>query len=190
MQMMRSTSCLVPWCALACTLVLRRLWRARLMSLSLQCRWRFHLQELTDGHWVSVARGPPETIVDAWQEFTGTLKEPIIATARFQVSSPALRRVFHLPGRYCSRGFQHGMLCTQLCRRCSKVATRHHKTGTTCECTRAAHPSGRPVQCSHCDAITMSKSSTVLAGGPSGTQPCLQDAPNRRPYTREEERRV
>ncbi len=50
------------------------------------CRWRFHLQELTDGHWVSVARGPPENIVDAWQEFTGTLKEPIIPTSRFQVS--------------------------------------------------------------------------------------------------------
>ena len=49
-------------------------------------RWRFHLQELTDGHWVSVARGPPENIVDAWQEFTGTLKEPIIPTSRFQVS--------------------------------------------------------------------------------------------------------
>ena len=49
-------------------------------------RWRFHLQELSDGHWVSVARGPPENIVDAWQEFTGTLKEPIIPTSRFQVS--------------------------------------------------------------------------------------------------------
>ena len=33
-----------------------------------------------------MARGPPENIVDAWQEFTGTLKEPIIPTSRFQVS--------------------------------------------------------------------------------------------------------
>ena len=31
------------------------------------CRWRFTLQELGKGHWVSVARGPPEDIVDAWQ---------------------------------------------------------------------------------------------------------------------------
>ena len=52
----------------------------------IECRWRFHLQELSDGHWVSVARGPPENIVDAWQEFTGTLQEPIIPTSRFQVS--------------------------------------------------------------------------------------------------------
>lgn len=54
------------------------------------CRWRFHLQELSDGHWVSVARGPPENIVDAWQEFTGTLKEPIIPTSRFQVSESSV----------------------------------------------------------------------------------------------------
>ena len=29
-------------------------------------RWRFFLHELHNGHWVSVARGPPEVIVDAW----------------------------------------------------------------------------------------------------------------------------
>lgn len=48
-------------------------------------RWRFFLQELSDGHWVSVARGPPENIVDAWREFTGTLQEPDIPGAKFQV---------------------------------------------------------------------------------------------------------
>ena len=34
-------------------------------------RWRFVLQELGNGHWVSVARGPPEDIVDAWQVLIG-----------------------------------------------------------------------------------------------------------------------
>ena len=77
------------------------------LRLSLRCRWRFHLQELTDGHWVSVARGPPETIVDAWQEFTGTLKEPVIATARFQVSSTALQWV--CLGYTRATAFMHAM---------------------------------------------------------------------------------
>ncbi|CAL5226778.1 g9635 [Coccomyxa viridis] len=61
-----------------------------------QPRWRFHLQELTDGHWVSVARGPPENIVDAWQEFTGTLKEPIIPTSRFQEALQAPNPAFSM----------------------------------------------------------------------------------------------
>lgn len=34
---------------------------------------------------MSVARGPPENIVDAWQEFTGTLQELVIPGAKFQV---------------------------------------------------------------------------------------------------------
>ena len=55
-------------------------------------RWRFFLQELTDGHWVSVARGPPENIVDAWREFTGTLQEPDIPGAKFQVGSLCIDR--------------------------------------------------------------------------------------------------
>src|SRR5579875_3387314 len=47
-------------------------------------RWRFFLQELAHGHWVSVARGPPENIVDAWREFTGTLEQPVIPVPEFQ----------------------------------------------------------------------------------------------------------
>ena len=48
-------------------------------------RWRFFLQELPNGHWVSVARGPPDNIVDALQEFTGTLEQPVIPAPAFQV---------------------------------------------------------------------------------------------------------
>ena len=38
-----------------------------MLNAVLGSRWRFVLQELGNGHWVSVARGPPEDIVDAWQ---------------------------------------------------------------------------------------------------------------------------
>ena len=41
------------------------MWRDR--AHLLLRRWRFALQELGKGHWASVARGPPEDIVDAWQ---------------------------------------------------------------------------------------------------------------------------
>eukprot|EP00191_Tetraselmis_sp_GSL018_P017622 CAMPEP_0177591444 /NCGR_PEP_ID=MMETSP0419_2-20121207/8001_1 /TAXON_ID=582737 /ORGANISM="Tetraselmis sp., Strain GSL018" /LENGTH=312 /DNA_ID=CAMNT_0019082187 /DNA_START=463 /DNA_END=1402 /DNA_ORIENTATION=+ len=36
--------------------------------------WAFSLHALPRGHWVSVARGPPDQIVDAYGEFTATLK--------------------------------------------------------------------------------------------------------------------
>ena len=39
-------------------------------------RWRFYLQELGDGHWISVSRGPPEDIVDAWGDFLDSLDRP------------------------------------------------------------------------------------------------------------------
>ncbi|GMH38682.1 hypothetical protein BSKO_06566 [Bryopsis sp. KO-2023] len=48
---------------------------------SFQTRWRFHLEELRGGHWVSVARGPPEAAVDANKEFTATFQKPIIDEA-------------------------------------------------------------------------------------------------------------
>ena len=35
-------------------------------------RWHFEVQGMGDSHWVSVARGPVEDIVDAWQAFTNT----------------------------------------------------------------------------------------------------------------------
>ena len=35
--------------------------------------WAFYLQPLGD-HWVTVARGPPSDIVDAYGEFTRTLE--------------------------------------------------------------------------------------------------------------------
>ena len=64
-------------------------------------RWRFFLQELANGHWVSVARGPPENIVDAWREFTGTLEAPVIPIPEFQARAlppclpPSLDRACH-----------------------------------------------------------------------------------------------
>ncbi|KAK9846417.1 hypothetical protein WJX81_003371 [Elliptochloris bilobata] len=54
-----------------------------------QQRWRFTLQELGNGHWVSVARGPPEDIVDAWQEFSATLLYPCTAEPEFQAALDA-----------------------------------------------------------------------------------------------------
>lgn len=38
--------------------------------------WRFHLQELGSRHWVSVARGPIEDVVDALKGFTATFGRP------------------------------------------------------------------------------------------------------------------
>eukprot|EP01012_Entosiphon_sulcatum_P040835 TRINITY_DN5456_c0_g1_i1.p1 TRINITY_DN5456_c0_g1~~TRINITY_DN5456_c0_g1_i1.p1 ORF type:complete len:308 (+),score=39.52 TRINITY_DN5456_c0_g1_i1:25-924(+) len=42
----------------------------------LQPQWAFHLDSLPDDHFVSVARGPPKDILDAFGEFTRTLKRP------------------------------------------------------------------------------------------------------------------
>ena len=36
--------------------------------------WAFYLQPLGD-HWVTVARGPPSDVVDAYGEFTKTLRK-------------------------------------------------------------------------------------------------------------------
>ncbi|KAK9844590.1 hypothetical protein WJX74_004382 [Apatococcus lobatus] len=47
-------------------------------------RWRFSSQELGDSHWVSVARGPLDAIVDAWGEFTGTMQKPHLEEAQLQ----------------------------------------------------------------------------------------------------------
>ena len=34
--------------------------------------WRFDIQPLSAGHWVSVARGPPDDAVDEWASFRAT----------------------------------------------------------------------------------------------------------------------
>lgn len=47
-------------------------------------RWRFYLQELGDGHWISVSRGPPEDIVDAWGDFTDSLDVLKLSDAEMQ----------------------------------------------------------------------------------------------------------
>lgn len=49
-----------------------------------QPRWRFFLHELRNGHWVSVARGPPEAIVDAWGVFKSTLQRRDMPEAEWQ----------------------------------------------------------------------------------------------------------
>ena len=40
--------------------------------------WSFNLHSLPDGHWVSVARGPPTSITDAHGGFTETFRMPTI----------------------------------------------------------------------------------------------------------------
>jgi len=54
-------------------------------------RWRFVLQELGNGHWVSVARGPPEDIVDAWQARPPRL-HPLPRRPRKALASLSVRR--------------------------------------------------------------------------------------------------
>ncbi|KAK9808136.1 hypothetical protein WJX73_000595 [Symbiochloris irregularis] len=51
--------------------------------------WRFQLQRLGDRHWVSVARGPVQDIVDAWQGFTATLQHPCPSWHHYQVALTA-----------------------------------------------------------------------------------------------------
>ena len=43
--------------------------------------WRFDIQPLRAGHWVSVARGPPLDAIDAWGGFLGTFTAPRPAAA-------------------------------------------------------------------------------------------------------------
>ena len=54
---------------------------------ALLIRWRFYLQELGDGHWISVSRGPPEDIVDAWGDFTDSLDNLRLSDAQMKASS-------------------------------------------------------------------------------------------------------
>ena len=49
------------------------------------CRWRFQLQRMGDKHWVSVARGPVEDIVDAWKGLTNTFNVPHPTPEQYQV---------------------------------------------------------------------------------------------------------
>ena len=49
-------------------------------------RWAFHSQRLSGGHWVSVARGPPEDIVDAWGTFTSTLRSRSLSAEQMKVT--------------------------------------------------------------------------------------------------------
>ena len=46
------------------------------------------MQELSGGHWLSVSRGPPEDIVDAWGDFTDSLAARRLSDAQMQVRLP------------------------------------------------------------------------------------------------------
>ncbi|KAI3430442.1 hypothetical protein D9Q98_005037 [Chlorella vulgaris] len=46
--------------------------------------WTFHLHELGNGHWVSVARAPPSAVVDAWGGFTATFQKTSFAPGEWQ----------------------------------------------------------------------------------------------------------
>lgn len=61
-----------------------------------QHRWSFELQELAGKHWVSVARGPPECIVDAFGVFTGTLGRRDLGDAQMQEALLAPAPAFQL----------------------------------------------------------------------------------------------
>lgn len=49
-----------------------------------QSGWRFDIQPLRAGHWVSVARGPPLDAIDSWGGFRATFAEPNPAPARVE----------------------------------------------------------------------------------------------------------
>jgi len=44
-------------------------------------QWKFFLQPLPESHWVSVARGPPADIIDAFGAFKATFKRPSLPPA-------------------------------------------------------------------------------------------------------------
>jgi 4'-phosphopantetheinyl transferase len=45
-----------------------------------QPEWSFELGRLDD-HWVSIAKGPPTAVIDAWGEFSATLAHPQLGIA-------------------------------------------------------------------------------------------------------------
>uniref|UniRef100_A0A7S2MRD3 holo-[acyl-carrier-protein] synthase n=1 Tax=Haptolina brevifila TaxID=156173 RepID=A0A7S2MRD3_9EUKA len=42
-------------------------------------QWRFFIQDMSEGHWISVARGPPTDIIDAHGRFKSTFGESLTA---------------------------------------------------------------------------------------------------------------
>ena len=78
------------WCILSTFQSFRQGQKA---SLCGDGRWSFQLQRLGDRHWVSVARGPVEDIVDAWQGFTATLLMPSPSLQQYQVCILAFMQV-------------------------------------------------------------------------------------------------
>lgn len=64
-------------------------------------RWRFHLQELGSRHWVSVARGPIEDVVDALKGFTATFGRPRPEPDEYEVN--AVLAKLYMSIHVCSR---------------------------------------------------------------------------------------
>lgn len=58
-----------------------------------QAEWRFELGRLGD-HWVSVAKGPPTAVIDAWGDFSATLARPQLESAGVdeECSTPSWER--------------------------------------------------------------------------------------------------
>jgi len=65
-------------------------------------QWGFYVQDLSEGHWISVARGPPSDIVDAHGVFSKTFGEPTLRPAEItkeleRVEGPwVLKRILDL----------------------------------------------------------------------------------------------
>jgi hypothetical protein len=75
------------------------------------------LQELGDGHWISVSRGPPEDIVDAWGDFTDSLDVLKLSDAEMQARDinpltflNALAHTLHSP-QGCRAFHPGGIIC-------------------------------------------------------------------------------
>jgi len=59
--------------------------------------WIFYLQPLRD-HWVTVARGPPSDVIDAYGEFTKTMQKRFFSTQEWKVAIQARQTGFNIIG--------------------------------------------------------------------------------------------
>ena len=62
--------------------------------------WIFYLQPLRD-HWVTVARGPPSDVIDAYGEFTKTMQKRFFSTQEWKAAIQARQTGFNIIGIRC-----------------------------------------------------------------------------------------
>ena len=77
--------------------------RVRVDGKEVKDEWVFYLQPLRD-HWVTVARGPPSDVIDAYGEFTKTMQKRSFSTQEWKAAIEAKQVGFSIIGiRYARR---------------------------------------------------------------------------------------